>query len=95
MEKHTLDGFADEMMKISKEDGINMKRLIGANVLAGLGVGFGKGYTEEKVLSALAKLRPSMSSARKLGIARGLTSAGSGVLYGLATAYGLKKKKKK
>jgi len=81
--------------RVQSESGVNLKKLLGANAVAGLGVGFGKRYTDQKIRDTLLKRIPKMSLASMKGIANALTSAGAGVAFGLATAYGMKKSKKK
>jgi hypothetical protein len=95
-----LRGFHEEFNKLAAEDKIDWKRLAAFSALSGLAAGTLKGFGEkliEKHLAAALRKAGKKKAAEEIAwpAARGVTSAGSGALFGLGTALGMSKPKKR
>jgi hypothetical protein len=81
--------------KRSEDDGgIDIKKMVGAQAAAGLGIGFGKKYVDESLREAIQS-RTNLKKKTGKSVAGAITSAGASALFGLATAIGMSGKKKK
>lgn len=78
--------------KVSPSKLKEIAKLIAITGGTGLAVSTGKGYAEKKLEKGIRKAMGEKGKTSDIpwAAARGLTGAGSGVLYGLATALGLK-----
>jgi hypothetical protein len=94
---------AAEMPKEAADDSnkINWKKVMAVAALTGLGASALKGLGEKSLEEAVKKrlvnknIHPWLKEKLPWTISRGVTGAGSGVIYGAGTAIGLSKGKKK
>lgn len=63
---------------------VDQAKALSIPVATGLGVGFGKGYIEERLMPFLKK-RYKLSPATSRGIGRGAVAGGSSLIYALST----------